>query len=66
MVKGFLKEDILLMCSDGLTNMIDTKDIYDEIIKNKTDLKKTCQHLIRQAKENGGYDNISVILISND
>ena len=66
LVKGFLKDDILLMCSDGLTNMIDVRDIYDEVVENKNNLRKSCQNLIRQAKDNGGYDNISVILIFND
>ena len=66
MVKGFLKDDVLLMCSDGLTNMMDTKDIYDEIVEGKKNLKKTCNSLINHSKINGGYDNISVILIFND
>lgn len=66
MVKGFLKDDILLMCSDGLTNMVDTKDIYDEVIKGKRNLQETCSNLISYSKINGGLDNISVILILND
>lgn len=66
MVKGFLKDDVLLMCSDGLTNMVDTKDIYDEIVEGKKNLKRTCNSLINHSKINGGYDNISVILIFND
>ena len=66
MVKGFLKEDILLMCTDGLTNMIRIREIYDMITLNKNNLNDTCTKLIKQAKKNGGYDNISVILIYND
>ena len=66
MVKGFLKDDILLMCSDGLTNMMDVKDIYNEVVSGKRNLKQTCDSLISHSKLNGGYDNISVILISND
>ena len=66
MVKGFLKDDFLLMCSDGLTNMIDVKDIYDEVVSGKKNLKQTCNKLISHSKTNGGYDNISVILILND
>ena len=66
MVKGFLKDDILLMCTDGLTNMIKTDDIYNEVVAGKDNLKSTCNNLISHSKNNGGYDNISVILIFND
>lgn len=66
MVKGFLKDDILLICSDGLTNMITTDEIYDEVLENKSNLKRSCDKLVDLAKSNGGYDNISVILVRND
>lgn len=66
LVKGFLKGDILLMCTDGLTNMVSTDEIYETIVKGKGNLKNTCQQLIGMANENGGYDNASVILISKD
>ncbi len=66
MVKGFLKDDILLMCTDGLTNMIKVNEIYEEVVNGKDDLVSTCNNLISHSKKNGGYDNISVILIFND
>lgn len=66
MVKGFVKDDVLLLCSDGLTNMIDKDDIHEMISESKHNLKDTCNSLISRAKKNGGYDNISVILIFND
>ena len=66
MVKGFVKDDVLLMCSDGLTNMIDKDDIHKMIFEGKHNLKDTCNNLISCSKSNGGYDNISVILIFND
>ena len=66
MVKGFVKDDILLLCSDGLTNMIDKDDIHEMISEGKHNLKDTCNDLISRSKNNGGYDNISVILIFND
>ena len=66
MVKGFLKDDILLMCTDGLTNMIRVDEIYNEVVGGKDNLKSTCNNLISHSKKNGGYDNISVILIFND
>ena len=53
--------DKILMCSDGLTNMIDDEDILD-IVMN-TPMDDTVDKLIETAKENGGLDNITAILI---
>ena len=64
--KGFLKDDFILICTDGLTNMMDTKDIYDTIVRNKNNVKVACEKLIKEANELGGFDNVSAILISND
>ena len=66
LVKGFIKDDILLMCTDGLTNMVSIDEIYSTIVNGKNDLSKTCKKLINKANENGGFDNVSVILISKD
>ena len=59
-VKGFIKDDIILMCSDGLTNMITEDEIYNMI---KMDYKVAPQNLVDKANENGGYDNITAIII---
>ena len=48
------------MCSDGLTNMIDDKEIYS-IIKEEGSL--AAEKLVEKANENGGYDNITAIVI---
>ena len=64
--KGFLKDDFILICTDGLTNMMDSYEIYDTILENKKDVKKACSKLVAESNARGGYDNISVILISND
>ena len=66
LIKGFVKDDVLMMCTDGLTNMISNTDIYKIILENKIDLEKACIQLINTANSNGGYDNVSVILISKD
>lgn len=65
-IKGFKKDDVLVMCTDGLTNMISTKEIYDVVSSGKVDLKETCKKLVDMANNNGGFDNISVVLISKD
>lgn len=62
MVKEFLQNDIILMCSDGLTNMLTEEAIYNIV---QEEPKTACEKLVKKANENGGYDNISVILIKN-
>lgn len=56
------KGDFILMCSDGLTNMIEDEDIKI-IIQNQIDIEKKGNELIRVANANGGQDNIAVIII---
>lgn len=55
------KNDIFVMCSDGLTNMVTEEKIY-EIIKENP--QKAADELIKQANNSGGYDNITVVIIS--
>ncbi len=62
MVKGFLKDDILIMNSDGLTNMVSQDDMFREAKKN---IEQAPKELVKLANENGGYDNITVIVIKN-
>ena len=62
MVKGFLKDDVLLMCSDGLTNMVNQEEIL-QITKKNFELAP--KELIDLANERGGYDNITVVVIKN-
>lgn len=62
MVKGFNENDIILICSDGLTNMIAEQEIFNIIT---SDIEHATTNLIKKAKELGGYDNITVILIKN-
>ena len=62
MVKGFLKEDILVMTSDGLTNMVTQEEIFKQA---KKDIEQAPKELVKQANENGGYDNITVVVIKN-
>lgn len=63
MVKGFQKNDILVMCSDGLTNMVSTEEIYDIV---KDDIYVAARDLIDRANQNGGLDNITVIILVNN
>lgn len=56
------KGDKLLLCSDGLTNMVEDYDIK-KIINTSEGIEDAVRRLIDQANENGGKDNISAILI---
>ena len=60
--KGFLKDDILLMCSDGLTNMLRDNEIYNILLTNPNN---PVDALINTANDLGGYDNITAIIIDN-
>lgn len=62
-VKGFLKDDVIVICSDGLTNMISEQEIYDTVIHNNAN---TSDVLVNKANELGGYDNVTVITIYNN
>lgn len=56
--------DLYLLCSDGLTDMVESHDIETTLIEGKDDLNALANSLIRIANQRGGKDNISVILIS--
>lgn len=55
-------EDTILMCSDGLTNMIRDEDIM-EIINSEKTVETQVRTLIETANSNGGKDNITVVMI---
>lgn len=52
----------MLLCSDGLWNMVNDDDIY-EIIQNTPNPQEACDKLVALANTNGGTDNITAILI---
>ncbi|MCM1241867.1 MAG: SpoIIE family protein phosphatase, partial [Roseburia sp.] len=54
--------DTILLCSDGLTNMVKDEEIQ-QILKNGKSLKERAEALVQAANNNGGKDNISVIII---
>lgn len=62
----FGKGDCILLCSDGLTNMIDDRDILAILNENITmGPQYACDSLVYEANNNGGHDNITVIVIQN-
>ncbi len=56
------QDDRILMCTDGLTNMVENEDIR-MIVNSSPDVVSAVQRLIERANANGGYDNIGVVLI---
>jgi PPM family protein phosphatase len=53
--------DRYLLCSDGLTTMLNDEDITD-VLRDKEDLEEACQELVDWANDRGGIDNITVVL----
>ena len=53
--------DTILMCSDGHTNMVDDDEIF-QIVKSARDIVEAVETLIQRANENGGSDNIGIVL----
>jgi PPM family protein phosphatase len=56
------RDDILLLCSDGLSNKLPAEDLLKIVNENMENLERACAMLIKEANERGGEDNITVIL----
>ena len=56
------KGDLILLCSDGLWNMVTNENIQ-KTIQNTDDLDQSCEILVQMANNAGGRDNITVVLI---
>ena len=55
--------DIFLLCSDGLTDMLEDDEITS-IMSSNSELHKTAEMLVDAALRNGGHDNVTVVLVS--
>ena len=53
--------DLFLLCSDGLTSMVDDETILAEVDRNRADLVAAAKALVRAANKGGGEDNITVV-----
>jgi protein phosphatase len=62
-VYNVMKGDIYLFCSDGLTDMVEDRDIAHILQTPGIDLFQAGVRLIRLANHHGGMDNISIILV---
>jgi serine/threonine protein phosphatase PrpC len=61
----FLPGDMILLCSDGLTDMI-KKETISTILTTSTSIKEKCRSLIDAANDAGGKDNVTVVLVQNN
>ena len=55
--------DVVLMCSDGRSNMVEDSQLREIISDTSTDLDEKGRILIREANRNGGKDNIAIVLV---
>jgi serine/threonine protein phosphatase PrpC len=52
--------DCLVLCTDGLTNLVEDQEILSAI-HNTADLQKACDKLVDMARKRGGHDNITIV-----
>jgi PPM family protein phosphatase len=56
--------DVFLICSDGLSSMVDSRDIEEILRKHRADLVGASKALIQAANRGGGEDNITAVLFA--
>lgn len=54
--------DVVLLCSDGLSNKVQAAEMQRIVVDNIDSLEMACAELVTEANENGGEDNITVVL----
>ncbi len=55
------ENDCVLLCTDGLTNLVSNDEIKDVILQNYAE-QEAAQKLVQMANDRGGYDNITVLI----
>ena len=63
LVEDIKSGDHFLLCSDGLTEEV-SDQVINEYLQKKDNLEKIANNLVEQAKDNGGSDNITVVLVA--
>ncbi len=56
------RDDLMLLCSDGLSGKLRAEDMLRIVTDAKGNLIQACAHLVQEANDRGGEDNITVIL----
>jgi protein phosphatase len=62
------KKDVILLCSDGLSNLVEDSEIYKIFLEcsSENNFESFCEKLIEKANSNGGNDNITVAVLARD
>ena len=55
--------DYVLLCSDGLSSMVEDQDILKVVEEKKDNIEEACAGLVNLANEHGGWDNVTAVLI---
>lgn len=61
--RPLLVDDVVLLCSDGLTNMLSDERILAIVEGRWRDVEAACHELVEEANAAGGRDNVSVVLL---
>lgn len=61
-INKYFKDDILIICSDGLSNMLKEQEINESFI-DEDNMQKACFELALKANKKGGLDNITLVAI---
>ncbi len=56
------KEDVYLICSDGLSNKVSAAEMQQIVLDNFDELQNSCAELVKLANQNGGEDNITIVV----
>lgn len=59
-----LEGDYYLLCSDGLTDLVDENEMLEAVLRQPEDLWQVCEELVSMANERAGHDNITVVLVN--
>ena len=59
-------DDLVLLCTDGLTKMLSDEDILATLARTRESPERACAALITEANRRGGDDNISVVIVRNE
>ncbi len=59
-----LQDDCLLLCSDGLTKMLEDKQIESIFSETTNDPGRTCDRLIDESLKRGGEDNVTIVVVT--
>lgn len=64
---GILPGDVVLLCSDGLTNMLSDPELIEILTEKQSDsLTELTERLVASANEKGGFDNITAVLLAKE